>query len=216
MRAHALVEAVLRRSSATSLSKVDGFQLGWRWIAVTDRMSPGASLLSCQAPITSFRLAGVVPPSTQCAAVSTQTEETSVPPQKAKPPVALDRDEEGIGAGRSDRAADDASWRGADLFPLGGVDRDGRAAWSTSLPLFAVSAVVRTAPEARSCCVARLSSVPRSPPTARLLAQVPIRNRLAHDTTVTRRQRGRAASASDDPTASVPARLNTASPCTRS
>ena len=51
---------------------------------MTDRMSPGASLLSCQAPITSFRLAAVTPPSTQCAAVSTQTEETSVPPQKAK------------------------------------------------------------------------------------------------------------------------------------
>ena len=84
MRAQALVEAVLRRSIATSLSKVDGFQLGWRWIAVTDRMSPGASLLSWLAPITSFRLAAVTPPSTQCAAVSTQTEETSVPPQKAK------------------------------------------------------------------------------------------------------------------------------------
>ena len=51
---------------------------------MTDRMSPGASLLSWLAPITSFRLAAVTPPSTQCAAVSTQTEETSVPPQKAK------------------------------------------------------------------------------------------------------------------------------------
>ena len=89
MRAQAFVEAVFRRSSATSLSNVAGFHDGWMWIAVTLRMSPGDSSLSCQAPITSFRLAGVVPPSTQCAAVSTQIDETSVAPQNAKPPVVL-------------------------------------------------------------------------------------------------------------------------------
>ena len=51
---------------------------------MTLRTSPGASLLSWLAPITSFRLAAVTLPSTQCAAVSTQTEETSVAPQNAK------------------------------------------------------------------------------------------------------------------------------------
>ena len=122
-RAQALVDAVFRRSMATSLSNVPGFQLGWRWIAVTERTSPGASSLSCEAPITSFRLAAVVPPSTQWAAVSTHTEETRVPPQKAKLLLAdLSDDEEGIGAGRRDGAADDVVvdrwWRLRDLAPL--------------------------------------------------------------------------------------------------
>jgi hypothetical protein len=85
-RAQRLVEAVLRRSTATSLSNVDGFHDGCTTIWATLRVSPWVGWLSLFAPMTSWRLAGVVPPSTQCAAVRTQFEEMSVPPQKCEPP----------------------------------------------------------------------------------------------------------------------------------
>ena len=86
-RAHFLVEAVESRSSATSFCIVDEFHAGLTTIESTLRVSPWPGLLSSLAPMTSRRLAAVVPPSTQCAAVSTQREEMSVPPQKWKPLV---------------------------------------------------------------------------------------------------------------------------------
>jgi hypothetical protein len=80
------VDAVESRSSATSFSLVGSFHDGWMTIWSTLRVSPWPGLLSRLAPMTTRRLAAVVPPSTQCAAVSTQREAISVPPQKCVPP----------------------------------------------------------------------------------------------------------------------------------